>query len=99
MIFGGKGPEKHRNARRETMRNYSRRDALETFSSPCLRAPGDVALLRGGSKVRAFARSNGRKVRTPQGGIPFESGGGAGQDAPTESATENIPPRGLRSAR
>ena len=34
-----------------------------------------------------------RKVRTPQGRIPRESGGLAGQLAGTDSVTENIPPR------
>ena len=35
-----------------------------------------------------------RKVRTPQGRIPRERGGGALQGAPTDSVTENIPPGG-----
>ena len=34
-----------------------------------------------------------RKVRTPKGRIPRESGGAMGKPVATDSVTENIPPR------
>jgi hypothetical protein len=40
-----------------------------------------------------------RKVRTPQGRIPRERGGGALQGALTDSVTENRPPFGISDLR
>lgn len=46
-------------------------------------------------EVRAFARGNvsfgERKVRTPQGRIPRENGGGVSQATLTDSVAENKP--------
>jgi len=59
--------------------------------------------MEGVFEVRAFARGNAgfceRKVRTPQGRIPRENGGGASQGALTDSVTENTPPTRERAGK
>ena len=48
---------------------------------------------------RSLSRKTKRKVRTPLGRIPRESGGAFGKLDVTDSVTENIPPRACSGVR